>query len=590
MQLNVSCPHCGEKLSVASEYAGKTGKCKKCGNKFTVPIPEAKMEIPEAAMQSSSASGRPGAKSISSLGIGIACGAVALLCVVVFMALRGDQYRERDDLAAVPSLPSPATPAEVTSEPVADIAPAATQATPAAPPEAAIDYPKLLEEAEAAARDRRWAEALEKFERVRENEPDAIEPVHGLKFATVYAVTGDALGHEAHCRWLFDRFASPTETADAERTAKAYLLSPSANKPDLLHEAEKRARFAVRKVGDDGKAWIQVAQGMAAYRLGNFAQASRMLEPAKDLNNPLLRTLALSYDAMALLRQGDKAEAVKALKRAAGELPQLPRPGTELYDRQWHDVVIIEMMFKEADEIFGHVLQFPADRVVGTWGLRDTGTPGVGGWENRGELMGPVFVPRGKEFGITVRPQDGTDLSYLANLGPNDVQGLNFTGVPIADEDLRHIAHLTGLRGLGLGGSRVAGEGMIHLARLTNLEVLDLSGTRVSNESFRHLRDLKEIFFFLINGTNIGDEGLRNLGELPALNNIRIADSRVTPAGIQRYPSLVHVWLNHDQLTDPMIEALGKLPALKQVVILDMDDALAQRTRQRLPGLEVRAP
>ncbi len=36
--MNVVCPNCNASLSVRDEYAGKTGKCKKCNEQFTVPV------------------------------------------------------------------------------------------------------------------------------------------------------------------------------------------------------------------------------------------------------------------------------------------------------------------------------------------------------------------------------------------------------------------------------------------------------------------------------------------------------------------------------------------------------------------------
>ncbi|MBI1319285.1 MAG: hypothetical protein GC168_10125 [Candidatus Hydrogenedens sp.] len=35
--IELNCPHCGEQLNVREEYRGRTGKCKHCGQSFTVP-------------------------------------------------------------------------------------------------------------------------------------------------------------------------------------------------------------------------------------------------------------------------------------------------------------------------------------------------------------------------------------------------------------------------------------------------------------------------------------------------------------------------------------------------------------------------
>ena len=60
MNLEIQCPHCGEHLSIAGQYAGQPGACKKCGGKFTVPLPQAAMQAPPTAkLVAQSASGPP---------------------------------------------------------------------------------------------------------------------------------------------------------------------------------------------------------------------------------------------------------------------------------------------------------------------------------------------------------------------------------------------------------------------------------------------------------------------------------------------------------------------------------------------------
>lgn len=41
MTTTFHCYHCGVKLKVPDEYAGKPGSCKRCGGKISVPVPEA---------------------------------------------------------------------------------------------------------------------------------------------------------------------------------------------------------------------------------------------------------------------------------------------------------------------------------------------------------------------------------------------------------------------------------------------------------------------------------------------------------------------------------------------------------------------
>ncbi len=48
MQLLVPCPTCRQVLRVPEEYAGRSGKCRKCQVTFTLPVEqEVKADIPE---------------------------------------------------------------------------------------------------------------------------------------------------------------------------------------------------------------------------------------------------------------------------------------------------------------------------------------------------------------------------------------------------------------------------------------------------------------------------------------------------------------------------------------------------------------
>lgn len=46
-----TCPHCGTKLDIPDEYAGRRGGCKQCGGKFTVPAKPNKKPASERQLQ-----------------------------------------------------------------------------------------------------------------------------------------------------------------------------------------------------------------------------------------------------------------------------------------------------------------------------------------------------------------------------------------------------------------------------------------------------------------------------------------------------------------------------------------------------------
>lgn len=98
MPISFTCPHCGNSMNVADQYAGQTGPCARCGQPITIPFPGS---MPNA-MPGSMMGGAPAPSGKSSgipilvivlgiVGIGaIACGGILLaLLLPAVQAARG---------------------------------------------------------------------------------------------------------------------------------------------------------------------------------------------------------------------------------------------------------------------------------------------------------------------------------------------------------------------------------------------------------------------------------------------------------------------------------------------------------------------
>ena len=215
----------------------------------------------------------------------------------------------------------------------------------------------LPDEALALAAEGKHEEAVAHFERVKRENPEAIQSIHGHKIAVVYATIGDRARHEAHCRWLMDRYKDAELPTDAERSVKGYLLFPSADEPALLEDALARTRlatdFAESRGEGDLLAWFEGSRGMAEYRVGNYAEAVKWLEKAARDKSLYIGSLALPFQAMSEHALGNHGRARELLEASREAAARLPKPGTEEYLKEWTDTLTTQHALREAEQVLG---------------------------------------------------------------------------------------------------------------------------------------------------------------------------------------------------------------------------------------------
>jgi serine/threonine protein kinase/Flp pilus assembly protein TadD len=180
--------------------------------------------------------------------------------------------------------------------------------------------------------------------------------------AIVWAKTGDHAGYRGHCRRMLDRFGPTTDPVIAEQTAKSCLLLPLGG-PEL----ETACDLAERAVAMAAGHWVQpraeATRGLAAYRRERFADAvawadRSLSRSAGDWNRELPAHLVR---AMAWARLGRRDEAGAALARAADLYHgKVANPGGRTEEGDWHDRVICEVLWREAEADFLD-RDFPAD-------------------------------------------------------------------------------------------------------------------------------------------------------------------------------------------------------------------------------------
>ena len=265
-----------------------------------------------------------------------------------------------------------------------------------------------------------------------------------------------------------------------------------------------------------------------------------------------------------------------------------------------------------APSIPARAVEFPPDRPCGTLFVRDPdATDWYSGWVPVGPAQGRMQIPAGKQARLEANKEAAVNLSFLAQLAPNDLQMLDFDWKRVAIASLEPIGSLTGLRALNLqrtqfdsaefryltglsqlevlrfGDYDLDDDSMQYLGQLKSLRSLALWGTGISDEGLRHLRNLANLTFLALNNCDITDQGLRYLEDMTALEGLQISDTKITDHGLVHLQHLVHlkhIKLEGNGITDTGLRRLETLRNLDNIWINRnpiTDDGLATLARMR---------
>jgi Leucine-rich repeat (LRR) protein len=210
-----------------------------------------------------------------------------------------------------------------------------------------------------------------------------------------------------------------------------------------------------------------------------------------------------------------------------------------------------------AEQADSRVIRFPSDRSMGTLYVLDSNrvdTSRYDSWELLCEASGKVQVPAGKVLKLYLSKEAGDDLSPLSALRPDDLITLYCFGVEIADEQLQHISHLTGLEEINLHSTNILGTGLKYLVKLKKLEGLSLNSTHVGDNELAYLSDLPSLKSLDLWGTPVNDAGMVHLGKIVSLKTIRLSKG-VGDEGLSHLKNLTS--LRHLSVSDPSISDKG---------------------------------
>lgn len=218
-------------------------------------------------------------------------------------------------------------------------------------------------------------------------------------------------------------------------------------------------------------------------------------------------------------------------------------------------------------------LEFPEDRVVGLVQIR-TAVDAKGdrsiydGWTTLSEATGSVSIPANHDVCLRVDRAGGRDLSFLETLPPDSLFGLMFFGSKTEDEQVNHVAKLSGLRWLYIRDTRITGAGLAPIGQLENLEILNydahysdgqgnvksMAPSRLGDkltmhgfddDSIKVLASCQKLHSVSLSMCPITYRSLLTLGQLKNLETLAIQDIEVTDKGLELFTNLKQLrWLS----------------------------------------------
>jgi len=208
--------------------------------------------------------------------------------------------------------------------------------------------------------------------------------------------------------------------------------------------------------------------------------------------------------------------------------------------------------------------------------------------------QGTVVIKEGARARMRLSETGTFYLKIFETFPPYAFQELNLSRIPIQDDDLKYIRHMSGLNKLQLRSTPIGDDGLSHLSNLVHLRLLDLYSTWVTGAGLQHLSRMTNLQELILNRTQVGDDGfaaIRHLTELgriecwmcpitdKALDNVagwtnmrffNVENTAVTDASLHNLLGMKKMYLLNlglTNITDKGVEILRDMTQLTQVSI-----------------------
>ncbi len=194
------------------------------------------------------------------------------------------------------------------------------------------------------------------------------------------------------------------------------------------------------------------------------------------------------------------------------------------------------------------VLRLPDDRTVGWIRIRKDGDYDTSStlhhWDSPIDAVGRLEIPAHHQVQLAVNGKAARDLSFLQRLGHDDIYLLDIGARHVNDDNLTHVAHLTGLSALELTTAKISDHGVKHLGRLDQLEYLCLRGAWISDKGISMLARFPALETLIVKG-HFTDRAIPGLVKLASLRTLvmtgQVQISSVGKARLAAMPAMRHL-------------------------------------------------
>lgn len=235
------------------------------------------------------------------------------------------------------------------------------------------------------------------------------------------------------------------------------------------------------------------------------------------------------------------------------------------------------------------VLEFPPNRSLGTLRLhlyrRDKATGRIVQSSDRVDLKGTVALPVGMDTDFKLSYDGAESMKKLADIvGKHDViRSFNSDDQLLDDKKIANLARISSIRRLNLAHTDTTDEGVKALTALKKLTSLNISSTMITAQSAKYISTLSELNHLDLAKNSLDDSIGKELSKLTRMDDLGLKATKISDACVYevvKMKTITQLKLGSNAgITD---RGIAKLVALKNLKFLDVAD-----TKVTPEGLEV---
>jgi hypothetical protein len=209
------------------------------------------------------------------------------------------------------------------------------------------------------------------------------------------------------------------------------------------------------------------------------------------------------------------------------------------------------------------VLDFPSNYSMGELYVLK---PGAGANDSEpststhSPARGRLKLPPGTRTKLKVGYEGSKHMSDLDRLSPNSLFGINMKRLEVTDDDLKHVARLTGLQHVELEGTDISTKGVKYLEPLKSLRFLGVDKTLIRGDAMKSIGKHTQLGNLIIGHNDLDEECYKHLLGLKNLTNIQVDNTHLSEKGFEhiiKLPNLRVIKLSgNNRITD---RAMAKL-------------------------------